>query len=133
MMKLCRWFQNDPSAMPRPTSQDLAGFWDLLQLSIDDVSMKFNELQQIKNNDWRPIETTEKKEEKKTPPPVPKKPPKGKIAVMREKSLDLPDRQRQEARRRLMAVKRAASFRQNSATERADSIEIYIPEAQTRL
>ncbi|KAG2468003.1 DLGP2 protein, partial [Polypterus senegalus] len=123
----------DPSAMPRPTSQDLAGFWDLLQLSIEDVSIKFDELQQIKSNDWRIIESPEKKEEKKLPPPVPKKPPKGKLAVMREKSLDLPDRQRQEARRRLMAAKRAASFRQNSATERADSIEIYIPEAQTRL
>lgn len=53
--------------------------------------------------------------------------------MTREKSLDLPDRHRQEARRRLMAAKRAASFRQNSASERADSIEIYIPEAQTRL
>ena len=53
--------------------------------------------------------------------------------VTREKSLDLPDRHRQEARRRLMAAKRAASFRQNSVSERADSIEIYIPEAQTRL
>lgn len=52
---------------------------------------------------------------------------------MRERSLDLQDRQRQEARRRLLAAKRAASFRQSSATERADSIEIYIPEAQTRL
>ncbi|XP_072134406.1 disks large-associated protein 2 [Mobula birostris] len=123
----------DPSAMPRPTSQDLAGFWDLLQLSIEDVSMKFDELHQLKANDWKPIEPPEKQEEKKIPPPVPKKPPKGKIPIVREKSLDLPDRQRQEARKRLMAAKRAASFRQNSATERADSIEIYIPEAQTRL
>ncbi|KAG7328685.1 hypothetical protein KOW79_008629 [Hemibagrus wyckioides] len=117
----------DPSAMPRPTSQDLAGFWDLLQLSIDDVTSKFDELQKIKSNDWRIIESPVKK----LPPPVPKK--MLKKSVTREKSLDLPDRQRQEARRRLMAAKRAASFRQNSATERADSIEIYIPEAQTRL
>lgn len=51
----------DPSAMPRPTSQDLAGFWDLLQLSIDDVTAKFDELQQIKNNDWRLVESPEKK------------------------------------------------------------------------
>ncbi|XP_078256046.1 disks large-associated protein 2 isoform X2 [Rhinoraja longicauda] len=123
----------DPSAMPRPTSQDLAGFWDLLQLSIEDVSMKFDELHQLKANDWKPIEPTDMQEEKKIPPPVPKKPVKGKVAIVREKSLDLPDRQRQEARKRLMAAKRAASFRQNSATERADSIEIYIPEAQTRL
>ncbi|XP_055728303.1 disks large-associated protein 2-like isoform X2 [Salvelinus fontinalis] len=126
----------DPSAMPRPTSQDLAGFWDLLQLSIDDVTAKFDELQEIKSNEWRPVESPEKKtplQERKWPPPLPKRPPKGRGGVMRERSLDLQDRQRQEARRRLMAAKRAASFRQNSATERADSIEIYIPEAQTRL
>lgn len=71
--------------------------------------------------------------ERKWPPPMPKRPAKGRGGIMRERSLDLQDRQRQEARRRLMAAKRAASFRQNSATERADSIEIYIPEAQTRL
>nr|XP_040125297.1 disks large-associated protein 2 [Ictidomys tridecemlineatus] len=123
----------DPSAMPRPTSQDLAGYWDMLQLSIEDVSMKFDELQQLKLNDWKVAESPERKEERKVPPPIPKKPPKGKFPITREKSLDLPDRQRQEARRRLLAAKRAASFRQNSATERADSIEIYIPEAQTRL
>uniref|UniRef100_A0A8C1I9M2 Discs, large (Drosophila) homolog-associated protein 2b n=1 Tax=Cyprinus carpio TaxID=7962 RepID=A0A8C1I9M2_CYPCA len=122
----------DPSAMPRPTAQDLAGFWDLLQLSIDDVTAKFDELQQIKTNEWRIVESPEKKE-RKWPPPVTKRPPKGRGAVMRERSLDLQDRQRQEARRRLLAAKRAASFRQSSATERADSIEIYIPEAQTRL
>uniref|UniRef100_A0A672II47 Discs, large (Drosophila) homolog-associated protein 2a n=1 Tax=Salarias fasciatus TaxID=181472 RepID=A0A672II47_SALFA len=119
----------DPSAMPRPTSQDLAGFWDLLQLSIDDVTMKFDQLQQIKNNNWRPVDSPEKK----VRAPVPKKTVRQKSAITREKSLDLPDRHRQEARRRLMAAKRAASFRQNSTSDRADSIEIYIPEAQTRL
>uniref|UniRef100_A0A8D3A5X3 DLG associated protein 2 n=1 Tax=Scophthalmus maximus TaxID=52904 RepID=A0A8D3A5X3_SCOMX len=119
----------DPSAMPRPTSQDLAGFWDLLQLSIDDVTIKFEQLQQIKNNNWRPVDSPEKK----PPAPVPKKTVRQRSLITREKSLDLPDRHRQEARRRLMAAKRAASFRQNSASERADSIEIYIPEAQTRL
>uniref|UniRef100_A0A8C2ZDL8 DLG associated protein 2 n=1 Tax=Cyclopterus lumpus TaxID=8103 RepID=A0A8C2ZDL8_CYCLU len=122
----------DPSAMPRPTSQDLAGFWDLLQLSIDDVTAKFDELQQIKSNQWQLVESPDKKEQK-WPPPLPKRPSKGRGGLMRERSLDLQDRQRHEARRRLMAAKRAASFRQNSATERADSIEIYIPEAQTRL
>lgn len=71
--------------------------------------------------------------ERKWPPPMAKRPTRGRGGIMRERSLDLQDRQRQEARRRLMAAKRAASFRQNSATERADSIEIYIPEAQTRL
>lgn len=46
---------------------------------------------------------------------------------MKERSLDSVDRQRQEARKRLLAARRATSFRHSSATEGADSIEIYIP------
>ncbi|XP_067389910.1 disks large-associated protein 3 [Emydura macquarii macquarii] len=127
--RLCQ--QNmDPNAFPMPTFQDLAGFWDLLQLSIEDVSLKFAELQQLKANGWKLIEP---KEEKKVPPPIPKKLLRSKAHPVKERSLDSVDRQRQEARKRLLAAKRAASFRQNSATESADSIEIYIPEAQTRL
>ncbi|XP_077025818.1 disks large-associated protein 4 isoform X5 [Tamandua tetradactyla] len=124
----------NPDANPRPTAQDLAGFWDLLQLSIEDISMKFDELYHLKANSWQLAETPEKrKEEKKPPPPVPKKPAKSKPAMSRDKTSDAGDKQRQEARKRLLAAKRAASVRQNSATESADSIEIYVPEAQTRL
>lgn len=47
--------------MPRPTSQDLAGYWDMLQLSVEDVSMKFDELQQLKLNDWKVAESPERK------------------------------------------------------------------------
>lgn len=74
-----------------------------------------------------------RQEEKKVPPPIPKKPLRGRGVPVKERSLDSVDRQRQEARKRLLAAKRAASFRHSSATESADSIEIYIPEAQTRL
>ncbi|XP_077191462.1 disks large-associated protein 4 isoform X2 [Paroedura picta] len=123
----------NPNSNPRPTAQDLAGFWDLLQLSIEDISMKFDELYHLKANGWQLAETPEKKEEKKAPPPVPKKPAKSKAQLNRDKASDSVDKQRQEARKRLMAAKRAASVRQNSATESADSIEIYVPEAQTRL
>ncbi|XP_032943008.1 disks large-associated protein 1 isoform X3 [Rhinolophus ferrumequinum] len=120
----------NPNAHPRPTSQDLAGFWDMLQLSIENISMKFDELHQLKANNWKQMDPLDKKE-RRAPPPVPKKPAKGAAPLIRERSLE--SSQRQEARKRLMAAKRAASVRQNSATESADSIEIYIPEAQTRL
>lgn len=63
----------DPSAMPRPTSQDLAGFWDLLQLSIDDVTAKFDELQQIKSNQWQLVESPEKKVKLEAVTPRPQK------------------------------------------------------------
>lgn len=48
------------NANPRPTAQDLAGFWDLLQLSIEDISMKFDELFQLKANNWQLPEKSEK-------------------------------------------------------------------------
>uniref|UniRef100_A0A8D2JHD6 DLG associated protein 1 n=1 Tax=Varanus komodoensis TaxID=61221 RepID=A0A8D2JHD6_VARKO len=120
----------NPNAHPRPASQDLAGFWDMLQLSIENISMKFDELHQLKANNWKQMDPHDKKE-RRAPPPVPKKPSKGQVPLIRERSLE--SSQRQEARKRLMAAKRAASVRQNSATESAESIEIYIPEAQTRL
>ncbi|XP_016086870.1 disks large-associated protein 4-like [Sinocyclocheilus grahami] len=123
----------DASAQPRPTAQDLAGFWDLLQLSIEDISMKFDELHLLRSNDWKMSETQDKKEEKKSAH-TPKKTVKVKTSGGKEKSSDsVADKQRQEARKRLMAAKRAVSERQNSATESAESIEIYVPEAQTRL
>ncbi|XP_074499817.1 disks large-associated protein 4 isoform X3 [Sebastes fasciatus] len=125
----------DVNSNPRPTAQDLAGFWDLLQLSIEDISMKFDELYQLKANNWHFPEKSEKKDEnKQLPSSVPKKQTKPKLSAGKDRSVDSAvDKQRQEARKRLMAAKRAASVRQNSATESADSIEIYVPEAQTRL
>ncbi|KAF7652332.1 hypothetical protein LDENG_00098270 [Lucifuga dentata] len=135
------------NANPRATAQDLAGFWDLLQLSIEDISLKFDELYHLKSNDWQPVPSAaaqsppDRKDEEKAAPLVSKKPGKGRPALGREKSADSTftsssasaEKQRQEARKRLLAAKKAASFRQNSATESSDSIEIYVPEAQTRL
>uniref|UniRef100_A0A671RWX9 Disks large-associated protein 3-like n=1 Tax=Sinocyclocheilus anshuiensis TaxID=1608454 RepID=A0A671RWX9_9TELE len=121
----------DPSSYPQPSTQDLASYWDLLQLAIEDVRVKFQDLQRLKESGWRL--PPEKKEDKKVPPPLPKKPVGGRSVPEREKSLDVGDRQKLETRRRLLQTKRSASFRQNSATESADSIEIYITEAQTRL
>ncbi|XP_031706306.1 disks large-associated protein 1 isoform X3 [Anarrhichthys ocellatus] len=123
----------NPNAHPRPISQDLAGYWDMLQLSIENISLKFDELHQLKANNWKPL-TPPQMQERRMPPPVPKKPLKGHHPPLaRDRSLESSERQRLEARKRLLAAKRAASVRQSSATESADSIEIYIPEAQTRL
>ncbi|CAM9504260.1 unnamed protein product [Lampetra planeri] len=133
----------DPDATPRPTSTDLAGFWDMLQLSVEDVSTRFHELQQLKVAGW--IQAT--------PPPPPSAKEAGRQlatagsvtsrrggralrgSLSRDKSSsESADKQRaEEARKRLMAAKRAAAGRQSSATESSDNIEIYIPEAQTRL
>ncbi|XP_045558133.1 disks large-associated protein 1 isoform X2 [Salmo salar] len=123
----------NPNANPRPISQDLAGFWDMLQLSIENISLKFDELHQLKANNWRPLDPPVIKE-RRFAPPVPKKPHRGHPPLARDHSLESAERQRLEARKRLLAAKRALTVRQSSVTESAaDSIEIYIPEAQTRL
>uniref|UniRef100_A0A673JX01 Disks large-associated protein 3-like n=1 Tax=Sinocyclocheilus rhinocerous TaxID=307959 RepID=A0A673JX01_9TELE len=115
----------DPSSYPQPTTQDLASYWDLLQLAIEDVRVKFQDLQRLKESDWRlPPEKKVRVEIRSAPVTA---------QLHSSKSLDVGDRQKLETRRRLLQTKRSASFRQNSATESADSIEIYITEAQTRL
>uniref|UniRef100_A0A8D3A5L4 Disks large-associated protein 4-like n=1 Tax=Scophthalmus maximus TaxID=52904 RepID=A0A8D3A5L4_SCOMX len=68
------------NANPRTTAQDLAGFWDLLQLSIEDISLKFDELYHLKSNDWQLAPSAaaqsppERKDEEKVTPPASKKP-----------------------------------------------------------
>lgn len=59
----CLSLPQNPSAHPRPTSQDLAGFWDMLQLSIENISMKFDELHQLKANNWKQTDPLDKKVE----------------------------------------------------------------------
>ncbi|CAB1340702.1 unnamed protein product [Coregonus sp. 'balchen'] len=79
-------------------------------------------------------ELCEENQERRFAPPVPNKPHRGHPPLARDRSLESSERQRLEARKRLLAAKRALSVRQSSVTESAaDSIEIYIPEAQTRL
>lgn len=66
--------------MPRPTSQDLAGYWDMLQLSVEDVGMKFDELHQLKLNGWKIMESPERKVSVcalRRPPPPPSLAPPG--------------------------------------------------------
>lgn len=38
---------------PQPSSQELATFWELLQLAIEDVRVKFQDLQRLKDSGWR--------------------------------------------------------------------------------
>ncbi|MEQ2240306.1 Disks large-associated protein 1 [Ilyodon furcidens] len=51
----------NPSTHPRPVASDLAGFWDMLQLSIENISLKFDELHQLRANNWRPLDPPDRK------------------------------------------------------------------------
>ena len=66
LASLMRAGQN-PKAHPRPISQDLAGFWDMLQLSIENISLKFDELHQLRANNWRPLDPPPERKVKQAP------------------------------------------------------------------
>lgn len=53
--------RQNPNAHPRPVASDLAGFWDMLQLSIENISLKFDELHQLRANNWRPLDPPDRK------------------------------------------------------------------------
>jgi Guanylate-kinase-associated protein (GKAP) protein len=49
-------FQTQNSDDPFPTTaQDLAGFWDLIMIQVDDVKGLFVEIDSLKNNGWKEI------------------------------------------------------------------------------
>lgn len=50
-------FQTQSSDEPFPTtSQDLAGFWDLVMIQVDDVNGLFAEIDSLKKNGWKEIQ-----------------------------------------------------------------------------
>lgn len=37
------------------TSEDLAGFWDLVMIQVDDVRLMFTEIEQLRQNAWKEL------------------------------------------------------------------------------
>ena len=35
------------------TSEDLAGFWDLVMIQVDDVRLMFTEIEELRLNNWK--------------------------------------------------------------------------------
>lgn len=52
------WFflQEDNPNVPFYTSaSDLAGFWDLVTLQIDDINSTFKEIELLRENNWKEV------------------------------------------------------------------------------
>jgi len=115
----------DPSTSLKTTSSDLAGFWDMVMIQVDDVNRLFEEIDQLRQNGWKsPTKQTlvKKKVTKSTKKPMTdnnatkttaKKTPASKAKEARE-----------EARKRLIAAKRAAIKKQQENAE--NDVQIFI-------
>jgi hypothetical protein len=130
----------DEDEMFKTTAQDLAGFWDMVSLQVEDVNSMFEEIEKLHQRNWREeksptrsslsgdtgVRTGAKstgavsrskarvKEGSKSAPSTPKS----------SKSQEA-SKAREEARKRLMAAKRAGRQRKASQSDK-DEIEILI-------
>lgn len=47
--------EDSPSVPFYTTASDLAGFWDLVMLQIDDINSTFKEIELMKQNNWKEV------------------------------------------------------------------------------
>lgn len=45
--------EDDPNVPFYTTASDLAGFWDLVKLQIEDINNTFKEIELMRNNNWK--------------------------------------------------------------------------------
>lgn len=119
---------------PFPTTgSDLAGFWDMVMLQVDNVHILFEELSVLKANNWvepAKMESTRaavsKPVKKVASRSVPASPRRSEKAEEAAKS-------RLEARKRLMEAKRQARQQQQLQTTTApdEDIAIFVPQEKT--
>ncbi|XP_038046626.1 disks large-associated protein 1-like [Patiria miniata] len=128
------------------TNLDLTGFWDMVLLQVDDVNSMFAEIEELRQNGWRTpkqlpqkIKTTGKKPGLTSPPPSPGiykstahplHPVDPKAKAEREKKAVKARQAREEARRRLMAAKKAAARKRvmSEDGEPPVPVEIFTPD-----
>ncbi|EEC01050.1 disks large-associated protein, putative [Ixodes scapularis] len=113
---------------PFPTTgSDLAGFWDMVMLQVENVHSVFDDLHSLKANNWQepakiesakssiPKPTTARKSASRSMPASPRRSAKGEEAA----------RSREEARKRLMEAKRQA--RQANQASQDSGVAIFMP------
>ncbi|CAN7983096.1 unnamed protein product [Ixodes hexagonus] len=114
---------------PFPTTgSDLAGFWDMVMLQVENVHGVFDDLNSLKANNWQesaktesakssiPKPTTTRKTASRSMPASPRRSAKGEEAA----------RSREEARKRLMEAKRQA--RQANQVHQDSGVAIFMPQ-----
>ncbi|KAH8024361.1 hypothetical protein HPB51_022845 [Rhipicephalus microplus] len=119
---------------PFPTTgSDLAGFWDMVMLQVDNVQALFEELNVLKANNWVEPAKTESKSTA-LPRPVKKVASRSTPASpRRSEKAEEAAKSRLEARKRLMEAKRQARQQQQSQPAAApnEDIAIFVPQEKT--
>lgn len=119
------------------TCQDLAGFWDMVLLQVEDITDMFDDIDRLRRSGWKGLTLSNSKlyavnPVKSKPGGVRVKSAKSKPATTTiasaPKSAKSSEaaKQRDEARRRLIAAKRAG--RQRKESQNDTEVEIFVPQ-----
>lgn len=130
---LCQKNLNEKPGEKFPTtSEDLAGFWDMVMLQVVQVYAVFDEIKQLKQNNWNVTslksETNGTTATKKTPPNTTKNTPKKAAASQQpnsEKSEAM--KKREESRKKMMEErkKKMKELKENKNINNESEIEIF--------
>lgn len=125
------------------TCEDLAGFWDMVSIQVEDINKSLQEIVLLRASGWKEvkhIDTTDgaDKSANRRPASRPSRPPKsvkaktektgeGKIRdEARKKMME----ERRKAMKEAMKAKRAEAEARKAEQDGEDSVEIYVPESK---
>lgn len=119
----------------RPTDGDLAGFWDMVMIQVDDVNSMFANIDELRKNGWTQIQPPAdevdvgKRNSLTRQSSLSRQSSLGKGSIKRQKSREemkaTEAEQRAAARQRLAAAKRTARQRMQQKSNPMDSVEIF--------
>ncbi|XP_078581377.1 uncharacterized protein LOC144864859 isoform X1 [Branchiostoma floridae x Branchiostoma japonicum] len=126
------------------TSSDLAGFWDLVNIQIEDVNSMFEEIALLRQNEWKfPPPTSSNGKDELSPSssrgtsthstpaasPKPRRTRPKTAGATRSPKAGAKSAARDDARKRLLEAKRAAAAKKKANMQEDNNVEIFLPEA----
>lgn len=119
----------------RPTNGDLAGFWDMVMIQVEDVNGMFTNIDELRKNGWTQVQPpadeadAAKRNSLTRQSSLSRQSSLGKGSVRRQKSREevkaTEAEQRAAARQRLAAAKRSARQRMQQKSNPMDTVEIF--------
>lgn len=128
--RLCNENIESTSGKKRPMSTDLEGFWDMVSIQVEDVNKMFDNLEEMRNNNWKDSisEGNDTNDGKLSPSPR-KRSPRNRKTSKNNNSVD-EEKARKDARQRLNEHLRAVKSQRNVENGQSeDVIQIRCPKS----
>lgn len=124
---------NDPTEEFPTTEDDLAGFWDMVYIQVEDIWANIRAIHALKENNWVEVKTTkavsDKTDSARTTQKKSTRPKKAAEKSEETKARDEARKKMMEERRRAMKEAMKAKKAQVEAQNTSDAVEMFVPES----